>query len=82
MHRDHYDLVREKRPHVVFGSVRELLLSGGGLNVDGSLPRVDGVDDNKIVSSQTLLLDLSETPPAELLPALTRRLKRYVMYFL
>jgi hypothetical protein len=73
----------------MFGSVRELLLSGGSLTVnvgDGRLrDSVNGVGSDSAISNvdetfaSTILLDSAEIPPpSEILPALTRRLKQCV----
>jgi hypothetical protein len=72
----------------MFGSVRELLLSGGSLTVnegDGRLgDSVNRVGRDSAISTvdetfaSTILLDSAEIPPSEILPALTRRLKQCV----
>lgn len=71
VHREHYDLVKESRPHIQFDSVRELLHTGGAMT-NGLTP-----EQAAEFSKQTLLLERAELPPEELLPVLTRRLSRF-----
>jgi hypothetical protein len=71
VHRDHYDLVKEKRPHITFESVRDMLHTGGGMT--GGLAS----DQAAEFDLQTLLLERAELPPEELLPVLARRLSRF-----
>eukprot|EP00038_Savillea_parva_P027715 m.61079 g.61079 ORF g.61079 m.61079 type:complete len:488 (-) comp8000_c0_seq2:20-1483(-) len=67
---EHYDLVRHHRPHILFGTIQELLHTGGNVNNAA----VDG--DPSTQRQQPILLAHAEKPtPPELIHALAWRLR-------